>query len=136
MTDAAQAGALILIVEDDAMIAEFVTDTLESADYRVDWAKNGLEALERLTQAQPALILLDLGLPLLDGLGVLAELKLRRAADPSSPPRLPIVIMTGRDSAADIRKAASLGATGHLAKPFSVSLLLSRVVEQLSKPGP
>ena len=128
MSDPEKAGASILIVEDDAMIAEFVTDTLESADYRITWAKNGVEALARFADERPALILLDLGLPLLDGLGVLAELKQRRAADPS---RLPIIIMSGRDSADDIRKAASLGATGHLAKPFSVPLLLSRVAEQL-----
>ncbi len=132
MTDAARTGASILVVEDDLMIAEFVTDTLESAGHRITWARNGIEALERFEQGPPALILLDLGLPRLDGLGVLAELKLRRAAD---APRLPIVIMTGRDSVGDIRKAGTLGATGHLPKPFSVQLLLSTVTEQLPRTG-
>ena len=81
---------------------------LESVGYQVSWAKTGRDALDRLFEIMPKLLLLDLGLPLIDGFEVLGRLRRHRAFA-----EVPIVILTVRNDADDVRRAISLGATDY-----------------------
>ncbi len=128
---------IILLVEDDELIAEFVTLSLEPNGYVLRWARSGPEALRELDQVTPDLMLLDLSLPGLDGFGVLEQVNVRRGqagqipSDAAKP--FPIIIMTGQDANEVVKRALALGATGYLPKPFGPPLLLERVLEQLRR---
>jgi CheY-like chemotaxis protein len=112
------AAATILIVDDDVAIRELLSETLAGEGYRVATAANGAEALQRLGQVQPSLIVLDVTMPVLDGLGVAQELRRR-----GSP--IPILLVSALDDVAE--QAHRLGAIGYLEKPFDLVTLLSTV---------
>jgi len=110
---------LVLVVDDDPDILEAVCDILEGEGYRVARARNGREALERLDEEKPILILLDLMMPVMDGLAFARALR-GRERDRS----IPIVVISADG---DPQKAAALGARGFLAKPFDIDALLAEV---------
>lgn len=112
----------ILIVEDDDAICELLSGILEAAGYAVTVAKDGLEALERIKQRQPAAVLLDISMPRMDGISVLQRLK----ADPATQD-LPVLMLTAQSSPDDIRRAIQFGARDYLGKPFEPRQLLRRV---------
>jgi DNA-binding response OmpR family regulator len=119
-----------MVVEDDPSIGELLRVRLESVGYQVSWAKTGREALDRLFEIMPKLLLLDLGLPLIDGFEVLSHVRRHRVfAD------VPIVILTVRNDAEDVRRAISLGATDYLTKPFEAGALLKRLAHHLAADG-
>ena len=108
----------ILVVDDDSSIRETVSEVLNMEGYRVETARNGLEALRAIEDGAPRLVLLDMRMPLLDGWGFARALR-ERGLD------LPIVVMT---AARDARRwAQEIGARGYLAKPFELGDLLSAV---------
>ena len=109
----------ILVVEDDTRIAELVRDYLERAGFDVRRAADGRTALTLARQDQPDLVVLDLGLPGLDGLDVARAL--RRDSD------VPIVILTARTDEADRVAGLELGADDYVGKPFSPRELVARV---------
>jgi CheY-like chemotaxis protein len=109
----------VLVVDDDPDILEAICDILEGERYRVERARNGAEALERLTREWPTLILLDLMMPVMDGLAFAQALRLR-----GPDAAIPIVVISADG---DPRKAALVGARGFLAKPFDVDALLAEV---------
>ena len=112
----------ILIVEDDADIRTDLAELLRSEGHNVVTAGDGLEALSRLRQAAPRLILLDLMMPVMDGWRFRAEM----LKDPALA-RIPVVLLSG---AGNLREAvAALGAAGSVAKPFTLDAVL-RAVEQ------
>jgi DNA-binding response OmpR family regulator len=113
------AGALILLVEDDAAIAYMLTDVLESTGYRVREAATGAAARTLVEQLQPDLIILDLVLPDEDGLVLCSVLK--NMAD------VPILICSGTQRRRDAFLSLKLGADDFIAKPFDVYDLLARV---------
>jgi DNA-binding response OmpR family regulator len=108
----------ILIIDDDVEILAMLRDFLEGEGLTVRTATNGAEALDMLDEVAPALILLDMRMPVLDGWGFAARLEERRAT-------YPIVVMTAAESAR--RWADEIGANGYIAKPFDVNELLQLI---------
>ena len=111
--------ATILIVDDEPKITRLVRDNLESAGFGVLTAGDGREALMRVRTERPDLVILDLGLPQLDGLDVTRSL--RRDGD------LPIIMLTARDDETDKLIGLELGADDYVTKPFSPRELVARV---------
>jgi len=110
----------ILVVEDDKAVASFVKRGLESEQYAVDVAADGEDAQTLIEAANFDLIILDLGLPKVDGLDVLKHIRNRR-------PSPPVLILSGRARVEDRVKGLDLGADDYLTKPFSFSELAARV---------
>jgi two-component system OmpR family response regulator len=110
----------ILLVEDDEMLAEAVTRALTQSAHAVDVARSGEAADRALATSQYDLVLLDIGLPQLDGFEVLKRLRQRR-----SP--VPVLILTVRDSPEERVMGLDLGADDYLTKPFHLSELEARV---------
>jgi DNA-binding response OmpR family regulator len=109
----------ILVVDDEPKIAALARDYLEHAGFAVVTAADGRAALEALAQARPDLVVLDLGLPELDGLDVTREIR----RDSTTP----IVMLTARDDELDKLLGLELGADDYLTKPFSPRELVARV---------
>ena len=109
----------ILIIEDEAEIRRFLRATLLGSGYRVLESPTGEDGLQKATDEKPALVLLDLGLPDMDGLSVIR--KLREWSN------VPIIVLSARGNEADKIKALDGGADDYLTKPFGVGELLARV---------
>ncbi len=109
----------ILIVDDEAQIRKLLRRTLESAGYTVRLSTSGGEALVQAGMEPPDCVILDLGLPDMDGMAVLKELK--------SWAKFPVIIVSVRDSEQDIIAALDSGADDYLTKPFHGGELLARV---------
>jgi two-component system, OmpR family, response regulator len=118
----------ILIAEDDAIIAESLTQSLRRSGYAVDCAKSGSEADATLATGQYDLVILDLGLPKLNGFEVLKRLRARHSA-------IPVLILTALDAVSDRVRGLDLGADDYLPKPFALSELEARV-RALTRRGP
>jgi len=110
----------ILVVEDDAMMAEAIARALRQSAHMVQKAANGVEADRALAASEYDLVLLDLGLPRMDGFEVLKRLRLRRS-------RVPVLILTARDAVEDRVAGLDLGGDDYLAKPFELAELEARV---------
>ena len=111
--------ARILVVDDEPKIVRLVRDYLEHGGFEVLTARDGREALMRARRERPDLVVLDLGLPEVDGLDVTRAL--RREAD------VPLIMLTARDSETDKIVGLELGADDYLTKPFSPRELVARV---------
>jgi DNA-binding response OmpR family regulator len=116
----------LLIVEDEARIAAFLMKGLRSGGHRVEHAASGRECIARLAGAPYDLVLLDLGLPDVDGLELLRQLRDGGAT-------VPVIVLTARTDARD--EALRLGADDFLAKPLAVSRLLELVRERTGTNG-
>jgi DNA-binding response OmpR family regulator len=110
----------VLITEDDEALAEALTFALCQAGYAVDRVANGAAADEALKADVFGLLILDLGLPKLDGFEVLKRLRRRNTA-------MPVLILSGREKPEEKVTGLDLGADDYLAKPFSLNELLARV---------
>lgn len=119
----------LLIVEDDAVIGAGLVTALEANGYVVEWATSGSDALSHCDARVPDLILLDLGLPDLDGTEVCRYL--RRAA-----PEARIVTLTARRDEIDVILALDSGADDYLTKPFRLAELLARLRAHLRRSRP
>ena len=109
----------VLVVEDEPRIADLARDYLQHAGFDVRQVGDGHAALESVGRDRPDLVILDLGLPGLDGLDVVREV--RRTSS------LPIVILTARDDEVDKLLGLELGADDYVTKPFSPRELVARV---------
>ena len=109
----------ILIVEDEKSIAHFISTILNSNDYETLLARSGSEAKTMISSHCPDLVILDLGLPDMDGIDVLRELR--------SWSSLPVVVVSARSHEHDKVQALDLGADDYLTKPFGTAELLARV---------
>src|SRR5436305_5080007 len=109
----------ILVVEDERRIADLARDYLEHAGFAVRVVASGEAALEAVGRERPALAVLDLGLPGIDGMDVIREI--RRDSN------LPVIILTARDDEIDKLLGLELGADDYLTKPFSPRELVARV---------
>jgi two-component system OmpR family response regulator len=110
----------ILISEDDAALAEALRFALTQSGFAVDWVANGVDADEALKGAEFGLLILDLGLPKIDGLEVLRRLRRRNST-------LPVLILSGREQPEEKVAGLDLGADDYLVKPFSLNELQARV---------
>ncbi|MGQ0505366.1 MAG: response regulator [Myxococcaceae bacterium] len=121
MTAARSEGAqTVLVVDDDPDILEALSEILEAEGYEVVRARNGQEALTRLDSTPPALILLDLMMPVMDGW----EFAQRMRQQPAVA-SIPIIVLSADRNVGT--KARDLGAVGHLPKPFELNDLLDMV---------
>lgn len=110
----------ILLVEDDRLVGEAVQQALRDAAYALDWVQDGETALSALSTQEYGLMLLDLGLRRKDGFEVLRQTR-------KAQYRLPVIIMTARDTVEDQVRGLDGGADDYLVKPFSVHALLARI---------
>ena len=110
---------LILVVEDDTSIRNLITTTLKTNDYRHVVAMNGKMALMEATSHRPDIVLLDLGLPDIDGIEVIKNIR--------SWSNMPIIVISARSEDNDKIEALDAGADDYLTKPFSVEELLARI---------
>lgn len=110
---------LILVVEDDKPVQNLMTTTLKAHDYRYLTAMNGETAILEASSHNPDIILLDLGLPDMDGIEVIRKIR--------TWSNVPIIIISARSEDADKVEALDAGADDYLTKPFSVEELLARL---------
>ncbi|MDD7740125.1 MAG: response regulator transcription factor [Fusicatenibacter sp.] len=110
---------LILIVEDDSAIRNLIATTLETQNYKYHLARNGSQAINEAVTSCPDIILLDLGLPDLDGMDVIRKIR--------SWSNVPIIVISARTDEKDKIDALDTGADDYLTKPFSVEELLARL---------
>ncbi len=110
---------LILVVEDDTSVRNLITTTLKTNDYRYLVAVNGEAAILEATSHNPDIILLDLGLPDIDGVKVIQNIR--------AWSNLPIIVISARSEDNDKIEALDAGADDYLTKPFSVEELLARL---------
>lgn len=110
---------LILVVEDDAAVRNLITTTLETQQYRFHTAATGAEAVMEAVSQKPDIMLLDLGLPDMDGVSIIKKVR--------SWSNLPIIVVSARSEDRDKIDALDAGADDYLVKPFSVEELLARV---------
>jgi DNA-binding response OmpR family regulator len=113
-------GRRIAVVEDDASIGESVLAALTAQGYNVTWHRDGATATAAIETATPDLVLLDAGLPDMDGFSLCRWLR-EQYRD------LPIVLVTARDAEIDMIVGLDAGATDYVTKPFSMNVLLARV---------
>ena len=116
----------ILMVEDDAAVGNLIATTLETQNYQFHRAKTGASALVDALSYRPDVMLLDLGLPDMDGLDVLKELS-------GLPQEVPVIIISARDRESEKVKALDMGADDYVTKPFSTQELVARVRSQLRR---
>jgi two-component system response regulator MprA len=112
--------AAILVVDDDAPIRRMLDRTLSAAGYAVATAADGGEALAAVERSTPDLVVLDVGLPGVDGLSVSRRLRAKGLA-------VPVLLLTARDSVPDRVAGLDAGADDYLVKPFATEELLARI---------
>ena len=112
-------AATIIVIEDEAQIRRFLRTTLTSEGYKVIEAETGKQGLNEATTRKPDLIILDLGLPDMDGIEVVKELRAWSS--------VPIIILSARAQESDKVPALDAGADDYLVKPFGVGELLARI---------
>ncbi len=118
----------VLLVEDDPMIGAAAQAALKSACYAADWVRNGQSALDTLACQHYDLVLLDLGLPGKDGMGVLRAVR-------ASGNEVPLLIITARDGLDERIEGLDNGADDYVPKPFEMSELLARMRAVLRRKG-
>ncbi|HEY7149312.1 MAG TPA: response regulator [Gaiellaceae bacterium] len=128
MTDGAVGGPLILVADDDEDILMLLTFHMERSGYEVVQARSGTEALEVAIDRRPALAVLDVMMPGIDGFEVTREL---RADDRTRS--MPVVLLTARAQATDVAQGMAAGADEYVKKPFDPHDLRDRV-ERLLRP--
>ncbi|TBU91245.1 response regulator [Phytopseudomonas dryadis] len=111
----------VLLVEDDRALARGIRVALRGEGYTLDWLEDGAEAAHALRCEQFDLVLLDLGLPRLDGMTLLRELRARCAS------AVPVLVLTARDATDDRIQGLDAGADDYLVKPFDLEELKARI---------
>lgn len=122
-------GERILIVEDDERIGSTLLRALEGNGYEARWKQTGLAAIRSAATSRPDLVLLDLGLPDLDGLDVCRRI---HRADPT----IDIIMLTARDEELDVVVGLDSGAIDYITKPFKLAELMARMRAQLRRTEP
>ena len=113
---------LVLVVEDEAALATLLRYNLEKQGFRVDEAGDGQEALTRIAENQPDLVLLDWMLPVMSGIEVCRQIRRRPATRD-----LPVIMVTARTEDQDAVRGLNTGADDYITKPFNMEALLARM---------
>jgi two-component system KDP operon response regulator KdpE len=119
MAEVNNSGAQVLIVDDELQIRRFLRISLEAKGYHIHETATGADAIVKTAQLRPDLIILDMGLPDIDGLEVLKRLR--------EWTQTPVIILSVRDSDRDKVAALDAGADDYLTKPFSLDELMARI---------
>ncbi len=125
-----QAKPLVLVVEDEAALATMLRYNLEKQGFRVDEAGDGQEALTRISEARPDLVLLDWMLPVLSGIEVCRQIRRRPGTRD-----LPVIMVTARTEDGDSVRGLNTGADDYITKPFNMDALLARMRALLRRAG-
>jgi cellulose synthase/poly-beta-1,6-N-acetylglucosamine synthase-like glycosyltransferase/FixJ family two-component response regulator len=120
----------VLIVDDEEQIRKLVSVALSRANYDVVLASGGYEAMDRIAEAIPDLIVLDIMMPGIDGLALLTQLR----ADPAIR-AVPVIMLTAKGATDDVVAGLGLGADDYLSKPFAMSELVARVRAKVERPA-
>ena len=126
-----QGSPTILVVEDEAALVTMLRYNLEKQGFRVEEAGDGEEALVRIVEAKPDLVLLDWMLPSLSGIEVCRQIRRR-----STTRDLPIIMLTARTEDQDLVRGLNTGADDYITKPFSTEALLARIRALLRRATP
>ena len=118
----------ILLIEDDFMIAESSMTLLKDQQFEVQWVNNGIDGLKKLSKEKFDIVLLDLGLPLMDGMQVLKQIRQSYAS-------LPVLIISARDQLQNRVDGLNYGADDYLIKPYEFDELLARIHALLRRSG-
>jgi DNA-binding response OmpR family regulator len=110
----------VLLVEDDTVLADGLTRVLSASGMRVELATDGLAADQLLQKSTPAVVVLDIGLPGIDGFEVVRRLRAREST-------VPVLLLTARDAVEDRVRGLELGADDYLVKPFATPELVARI---------
>ena len=110
----------LILVEDDERIGSSLQRALTSSQHEVHWLKTGESALGEISNQNAELVLLDLGLPDIDGMTLCKEIHQKF-------PKLPIMILTARQEESDLVAALDFGAIDYVTKPFSLATLIARI---------
>jgi DNA-binding response OmpR family regulator/cellulose synthase/poly-beta-1,6-N-acetylglucosamine synthase-like glycosyltransferase len=124
-------AASLLVVDDEAQIRALLVIVLRRAGYDVTTAENALEALTRVDETHPDLVITDVSMPGMDGLELL-----RRMRSAPGTAGIPVLLLTGRGAPQDVLEGLRAGADDYLTKPFRVPELLARVQARLERTGP
>jgi two-component system KDP operon response regulator KdpE len=117
---AASVPPSVLVVDDEPAIRRFLRTSLGAQNYRVSEVENGADALQHLARAPADVLVLDLGLPDMDGLEIIRKLR-------GSGSAIPIIVLSSRTDESGKVKALDLGADDYVTKPFGVEELLARI---------
>jgi len=124
------AKPLVLVVEDEAALATMLRYNLEKQGFRVDEAGDGQEALTRISESQPDLVLLDWMLPVMSGIEVCRQIRRR-----PNTRDLPVIMVTARTEDQDAVRGLNTGADDYITKPFNMDALLARMRALLRRAG-
>lgn len=114
---------LVLIIEDEINISDFMRKTLQANQYRVTCAKTGKEGLELFASCRPDVVLLDLGLPDMDGMDIIRQVRQWSGT--------PLIVISARTQEKEKVEALDIGADDYITKPFGTSELLARIRTEL-----
>ena len=109
----------VLIIEDDYVIARLLKVALSTNHFEYDWVEKGIEGISKLMNGEYTLVMLDLGLPDIDGIEVLKQIRLQS--------NIPVIVISARGKEKDKVEALDLGADDYLTKPFYVGELFARM---------
>ncbi len=121
---------MVLVVEDEASLVTMLRYNLEKQGFRVEEAADGQEALTRIAETQPDLVLLDWMLPVVSGIEVCRQIRRRPATR-----ELPVIMLTARTEDQDAVRALNTGADDYVTKPFNLDSLLARMRALLRRAG-
>ena len=121
----------VLAVDDEAHTRRLVQLNLERCGYRVSMAADGVEALERIGEDRPDVVVADITMPRMDGIELLRRIK----ADPETA-GIPVILLTAKSQDADIFEGRRSGAEDYLPKPFSPTQLVNSVAEAVKAHSP
>ncbi len=117
----------VLIIDDEPEICKMVVDFLNDAGYSASCAFNGPGGLDKIEKEQPSLVLLDIGMPGMDGVEVMREIHQKY-------PSLPVIILTGHKDVETVKKMIQYGACEYLTKPINLETLLNQFVKDIVGP--
>lgn len=120
----------IVVIEDDINIANILTQSLEKNGYAVKTITSGLDGFNVVKKSIPDLVLLDIMLPQMDGLDILAQMKMN-----DKTKRIPVIMCTALSEMKDVEKCLSMGANGYITKPFDINRVLAKVSAVLNQPA-
>ena len=120
MTDSPDCPALLLVVDDEEGMRDTLVDILEDLSYSVDAASNGQDAINKVKSRAFGLILMDVSMPVMDGLQALAAIK-------AISPEVPVIIMTAYAHSSDVDRAYEQGAHAVVNKPLEMKQVLSLI---------